>query len=433
VPVTQQEQTKPCELSLEIEVEQAAVAKAFSDAYKEIGEHTNVPGFRKGKAPRAILEKYVSEERVIEHAANKLVPPAYEKAIEEAGVQPFGDAEYEVIHLADREPFKFRATVPLPPSVELGEYVGLKVDRVTSSVGEEDVDREIERILTRMAKNEPVERPVQSGDLLVVHLAEPGGEAKETFIEVGKNLPSFDEGLVGMNKAETKTIDLVYPDDYEDKNLAGGSSHVTVTVGDIRERQIPEMNDELVKQISEGSDDKLETVEDLRKYIRTAMEKAASDLADRQVESKLIETIIEGSTICFPESMRDHEVAHRLQDLIQDLDQKKFTLEDYLVATDKTFEEVRASVEASAIRDIEANLVVDEIAKKQNIEVSDGEIDAEIEKMAREAGHPVESVRAYLDRTDGKHAVEHRVERNKVLDFLVHASNIKNVGQKSAS
>ena len=433
MPITQQEQTKPCEMSIEIEVEQDAVKQAFNDAYRELGKHAEVPGFRKGKAPRSILEKYLSEERIRETAANKLVMPAYENAVKETGIEPFGDAEYEVIHLEDEEPFKFKAKVPLPPSVELGDYVGIEVDKIAQVVSDEHVDAEIDRILQRMAKVESVEdRPAQTGDLLIVQIASRGKESTETVIEVGKNLPSLDEGLVGMNKGETKTIDLVYPDDYADEELKGTTSHATVTISDIKERQIPEMNDELVKEISENSGEKLETVDELKTKIRESMEKASADLADRQVESQLVEKIVEKSTICFPEHMLDHEVAHRLQDLLADLEKRKMTLEDYLQATNSRFEDIRSKVEQAAEKDIKISLALAEVAKKENLEVSEEDIDAEIAKMAEETGYPAESVKAYIDHTNGRDGIGSRVERNKVLDFLVHASNIKNVG-KSAS
>lgn len=433
MPVTQQEQVKPCELSLEIEVEQEQVKKAFSDAYKEVGAQTQVPGFRKGKAPRGILEKYVSEERVMERAANKLVQPAFEEAIKEAGVQPFGDAEYEVIHLADAEPFKFKATVPLPPTVELGTYVGLKVDRMVTKVSDEDVDNDIRRMLERMAKVEPVEdRPAKEGDLVILQMAEPNGEVRQTIVEVGKNLPSFDAGLTGIARGETKTIDLIYPEDYDDTALAGTSSHVTVTVSDIKERQIPELTDDLVKEMSANQEEKIETVAELKAKLKESMEKAAVDLADRKVETAIVEKIVETSTINFPGAMLDHEVAHRLQDMLADLEKRKMTLERYLEVTGQRFEDLRSEIEKASERDIRVSLVLDEVTAKEKIEVSDDEVNAELTKMAEEAGYPVESIRAYVDRTGGIQSIKHRVERNKVLDFLTHASNIKNVGKRNS-
>jgi trigger factor len=433
VPITQQEQTKPCEVSLEIEVEAEKVKKAFDQAYKEAGKHVNVPGFRKGKAPRAMLERYVSEDHIMEHAAEELVRPAYEEALEEAGIEPYGPAGYEIIHLADAEPFKFRAKVPLAPTVELGKYTGIEVERLSRQVSDEDVEKELESIRQRSAKVENVEgRPAKQGDLAIIRMVEPDGETKETVVEIGNNLASFDKGLIGMNIGETKTIDLVYPKDYEDKELAGTKSQTTVTLNDIKERQLPELNDEFVKQISEKSEEKIETVEQLKDKIKSAMEKAASDIADREIESKIIEKIVESSKIDIPDVMTEHEVAHRLQDLMSNLKNRNLTLEDYFEATGTNFEETQSRMESSAERDIKVSLALGEIAKAEKMEVSDEEVEAEITRMAEESSYPRESIAAYVDKTDGKEAIENRILRRKVLDFLVDNSNIKNVGQKAS-
>jgi trigger factor len=233
-----------------------------------------------------------------------------------------------------------------------------------------------------------------------------------------------------MNKGETKSIELAYPEDHEDKEMAGQTSRVTVTVGDIKERQIPELDDDFVKAISEKSEEKIETVDQLKDKIRSAMEQAANDLADRQVESSLIEKIVEGSKVCFPDAMVEHEMEHRREDLLSELKSKNLTVEQYLEATGKTIEEIESSMKATVERDLRVSLVLDQISETEKIEVSDEEVEAEITKMAEESGYPRESVAAYVDKTDSKDSIRNRLLRRKVLDFLVQASNINNVGRK---
>jgi trigger factor len=433
VPVIQQEQTKPCEVSLDIEVEADVVIKAFDEAYTELGKHASVPGFRKGKAPKSLLKQYLSEERVKEHAAETLVHNAYEKAIEEAGLDPFGAAEYEVVHLEEAEPFKFKAKVPLAPKIELGEYVGIEVERLTPVVSDEDIQKEIDEIRERMAKVESIDdRPVQVGDLAIISVTEPNGEARETVVEAGKNLDSFDAGLLGMNKDESKAIELSYPKDHEDADLAGTKTIVTVKVNDIKSRSVPEMTDELVLEISEKSDEKITTVEELRQKIRTAMEKAAVDLADRKTESAIVDKIVGNAEINFPDTVLEHEVEHRFEDLLAQLDSRKMNLEQYLEGTSQTFEQLRSHIEEAAQRDLRVNLVLFEIATKEKLEVSDEDVEAELQDMAKEAGVPIESVRAYVDKTGGKKSIENRLLYRKVLDFLVKASNIKNKGRDAS-
>lgn len=433
MPVTQQEQTKPCEVSLEIEVEQDKVSKAVDEAYREAGRRTAIPGFRKGKAPRPILERHISEEWVLERAAEKLLWPEYQKAVEEVGIAPFAEPSIELIHIADAEPLKFKAKVPLPPTVELGKYAGIEAERLTQKVSDEDVDREIQGIRDRFAKVENIEgRPVQSGDLVIVEMTEPGGETRETIVEAGSNLPSFDEGIIGMNAGETKTIELTYPEDYEEKDLAGTKSEMVVTVKDIKGRTVPELTDEFVREIAQKSGEKLESVEELKNKIRSNLEQSAADLADRKVESEVVDKVAENAQVCFPEVMLDHDVAHRLQDLISELKSRNMTLDDYLESTGRSFEQLRSEIERSAERDLKTSLVLGEIAEKEKIEVSDEELEAEVAKIAESSGQPKESIDAYLDKTDGKSAIRNRLLTRKVLDFLVNASNIKSIGRSAS-
>ncbi|MEN6520784.1 MAG: trigger factor [Armatimonadota bacterium] len=433
MPITQQEQVSPCEISLEIEVDSDAVKKAFDKAYKEAGKHTQVPGFRKGKAPRAILEKFVSEEHIKEHAAEELVYPAYDEALKEASIEPFAAAEYEVIHLEDAEPFKFKAKIPLPPAVELGNYKGMEVERFSRQVSDEDVDQQIETLRQNSAKVENVEgRPVQMGDLAIITLTELDGDSRETVVEAGKNLPSFDEGLIGMNKGETKSIELVYPDDYEEKELAGTKSISIVVINDIKERHIPELTDDFVKEVTQGSPEEIETVQALKDRVKSKLEEAASELADKEAHGKIVDMVLEVSKIDFPEVILYHEVSLRLKNLVGDLKSHDLTLDDYLDATDRTFDELQSQMEKSAAKDIRVSLVLSEIAEKEKIEATDEDVEEEITKMAEESGYPKESVAAYVDRTESKDSLKNRIIRRKVLDFLVDASNIKSVGQKKS-
>lgn len=433
MPVTQQEQTKVCEVSLEIEVEPGLVRSAIDEAYKEAGATTAVPGFRKGKAPRAVLERYVSEERVLARAADKLAQSAYERALEETGIKPFGEAEYEVVQLRDAEPFVFKAKVPLEPTVELGDYVGVEAERLVRQVPDEEVEEQVRSLAERRAEVSNVEgRPVQQGDLVVATVTEPDGETRESVFEVGKNLPSFDEGLIGMEIGQTKTVQLEYPEDFEDRTLAGRSDSVTVTVSSIKERHVPELTDEFVRQLNIGEEPKPQTVDELRSRVRTVLQTAADVVADQTVESEIVHKIVECSKVCFPDAMVEHEVAHRLSELVEELGSKKLRIEDYLRAEGTTFEELRSRIEQRVRTDLKATLVLLEVAKRESIEVTNEEVEEEISKLARESKVPAESVKAYLDKTGGRRRIEGRLLRRKVLDFLVHASNITHVGRAAS-
>ncbi len=431
MPIIQKEQNKPCEITLEIEVGAEEVKKAFDRAYKEAGRHAEIAGFRKGRAPRSILENVLDKERIEGHAAEIMAEPAYAEALKEAEVEPYGAASYEVIHIADAEPFKFRATVPTAPTVELGKYTELKAKRLPKQVSESDVEARINELRQSAATVESVEgRPVEKGDMVIVAIAQDDSDPRDTVLEVGNNLESVDSGLVGMNAGETKTIDVVYPEDYGDKSVAGQQLQIVVTLNDIKRRNIPELTDEFVKTLKlTNGDEDVETVEALTNYVRESLEKAFSDLADKEVETGLVDQVVEGSTICFHDSVLENEVGHRLQDLVKDLQSRKMTLEDYFRTTGKSFSDIQENISKSAERDIKISLVLEEIAKKESIEVADEDIEAEITKMAEETGYPRESIMAFVDKTDGRQVISDKIARRKVLEFLVNASNIKNVGR----
>jgi trigger factor len=425
------EQVDPCTVELNIEVGTEQVAVAIEDAFKHFAKRVAVPGFRKGKAPRALVERYVDEESVRDHAARNLVPQAYEDAIKEAEIEPFDLPEVEIVQFENEQPFVFKATVPLPPKVELGDYVNLKIERMAAVVSDEDVDRQIKEMLDRSAKLEPVtDRPVQEGDVVQVELQKTDGDDSKPFIQVvqaGSNLPMFDEKFIGMTTDQEQVINIDYADDFPDKELAGTTLNLKTKVLEIKARIIPELNDEFAK--SAGSD----TAEDLKAMMKSRMQQTASEIADRQAESQIVWQIVENSQIHFPVSMVEHEAEHRLQDLLHRLEEAKVELSDYLEDAKKTFEELRAEFSSNAERDVKVNLALMEVSSRENITVTDEDVDAEIDRMAEERKVAKASMQAYIDRTDGMSKLRSKLLRNKVLDFLVKSSNITNVAPKGDS
>lgn len=435
-----QEQLNPCEVELEVEVEVEKVTSAIDSTYEDVARTITVPGFRKGKAPRAILESYLDKEEIKERAARSLLRDAYSEALTESKLEPFAPADVDLVKFEIGEPMIFKAKVPLAPQVELGEYVGVKVERSLREIVDEDVEKQIDSIRERAAELVPVtDRPVQNGDVVSVKLSGADEEQPPLRITVGENLPEFDQGLVGMSVGEEKAIDVTYPEDYAAEELRGESKHWDVNVVGIDVKQMPELTDEWIKSAlggeeeAEGSEpdaDRIDTVEKLRARIRASMDRAAVQEADQGVRDKVVEKVIGNATICFPEFMVDETVDHRIAELAERLKERKLSVEDYLKHTNQTIEDLRNSYDEDARNYLKLLLVFREIVDKEKIEVKDEDYDAEIHGVAQERGTTPEAVRAYIEKAGSEESVRNRILREKVVDFLVHASNIKNVGPK---
>ncbi len=434
-----QEQLSPCEVELRIEVEAEKVKAALDESYKELARVTKIPGFRPGKAPKEVVERYVGPERVKERAADKIMQPAYSEALKETNIEPWAPADVDVVEFEIDAPMVFKAKVPLAPKVELGDYVGLEIERTVPPVTDDMIEAEIQGMLDRQGKFNPVtDREVRAGDTAVIDLvdqSEGSEEPKRQVVHVGDNLPEFDSGLTGMKLEEEKTITVTYPDDHQAEELRGRSADLKVKVVELFERELPELTDEWVKstfapETEEGVEapaDVVDTADKLRTKIREAMERAAQDVADRDVRDKIIEKIIENSKIDFPEVMVTERVDERVEQLAEELKNRKLTVDDYLKHVGKTMEDLRNEFAEDARTGLKVNLVIYDIVEKEGIKVEDADIDAEIAAMAEARKVPVESIRAYLESTDGMSQLRYRLLRKKALDFVVGASNIKNV------
>ena len=402
------EPLEPCQVALTIEVEPDKVVHAVDRAYKEYAKYVSVPGFRKGKAPMSFVRQRIPESDVRQRTAELLVEPAYNEAIKQEDVQPYAPPKLELVQLdLTEKPFIFKAVVPLAPQVELGAYTGLEVERNKFLLSDEDVDKQIERMRERAADYPKVERPVQTGDLVigdvaaVVDARPEAAEPRPTMIEVGAegNIPGFDEHLVGLSAGETKTFTLPYPDDYPEEDLAGEEAEFTVSVKEVRAKEIPPLDDELAKKITNG---KIESLDALKANIRTDMERNLADNAERQVESSLVDQIVPASTIKYPPVLVDSEVEDDAKQFMARLEQEKVTLDDYLARTGKTREQLMARVPAGRRKRIEIGLVLGEIAEKENLAVTPEDIDAAIAAQAEQQRTTPAALRAMLE-SNGAH------------------------------
>lgn len=438
-----QEQTHPCQVDLRIEIEADRVNAAIDQAYKEFAKTTKVPGFRPGKAPRMVLEKFVGDEAAKERALEHLIQPAYSEALKQTEVDPWASAEIDLVEYEIGQPLIFTAKVPLAPKVELGEYKGLEVERELSEVTEEMVDAPIERIRLKHTRFDQItDRPAKEHDLVLVETvdeADPESKPARDVVTIGEGLPELNEGLAGMNIDEQKAISLTYPEDMEG-DLAGQTKSLRVKVLEIHEPKTPELTDEWVKSIydlpageeeSEPAaqpDDVIDSVEKLRAEMRRLMQKSVVDKAEEMVRVQILGKVVENAKIDYPAVMIEDMVESKFEELRHNLGDKNLTIDDYMKYKDQSAEQIREQFAVDSERELKANLTLYEIIDKEGLNVEDGDVEAIVAKMTEGRNLPDETIQAYIDSVKQSKEMQTQLLQKKVLDFLVSVSNIKDVG-----
>ncbi len=406
------EQIDPCTIALDFQIESAVVNKAFDRAYREFAQFTHVPGFRPGKAPRSMLQKYVNEERLRERVMELLALPAYQGALREENITPYGDPDVEFADLKEGESWQFKAIVTTPPKITLGDYSDITVERPVYPVEEADVDRQVEETRREFARMVKVEdRPVQQGDWLIADtlIAVEGEEAPEeprrSLIRIGENIPGFDEAVMGMQIDEERVFTLTYPDDYQVPERAGKQATFTVKVLSINERVLPEVTDEWVRSVTPFSSVE-EWREDIRRFLRSRMD----ELATQVVESRVLEQLIQRAAIEFPGVMVQQEAQELLEELLEDLEKRRMDYAQYLSLSGMTEDQHRAQLLQRAEMNVKSRLVVLELAKRENVQVTPAEIDAEFERIFS-GTDPNDESRKRIEKSDRR--------RRQVADTLI--------------
>jgi trigger factor len=427
------EQVDPCTVALDIKIEPEIISKAFGQAYREFGQYTNVPGFRAGKAPRRMVERYVNQEKVRERVMEIVAPPAYREALEQEKIEQFAEPEVEFSDLADGEPWQFKAVIPLPPVVELGDYSDMSVERPVFSIGEADIDKQVESLQNEYARTEKVEgRGVQMGDVLIAEMTEniegqePQTTPRRTLIRVGESIPGFDDQIIGAITDEERSFELTYPEDHQDADRAGKKSQFTVKIAAINQKVLPEVNDEWVEQVTP-----FKTVEELRTAIRDNQQGQIKDLQDRVVESRIIEELIKRSTLEYPQVMVQQEMQDEAHELSHELQNRKMSYEDYLDATEQTEDQHREKLAASANDRVRSVLILRELAKNLKMSVSDQELSEEFARLAVENKLSDEDAHALFRDERRRTQVANIIIKRKLRDHLFETIKIVDVPAKT--
>ncbi|HSK93973.1 MAG TPA: trigger factor [Candidatus Angelobacter sp.] len=410
---------------LEIEVPPDEVGHAFATAYRHVAERTKVPGFRPGKAPRHVIDRFVGRGSVLAEAMDHLVGDAYEAALTQTDIIPIDQPSVDIdpAAIVEGQTVTFTATVPVRPEVELGAYTDYSFELETPEVPEEQVAQVIEELREQQATLKPIDgRAAVEGDIASVKFAgtvdgEPfeGGSADRLPVVIGEDrmIPGWEQNLVGMEIGATKGFDITFPDDYRVEELRGKEAHFEVELLDLREKVLPEVTDEWAKSTGD-----VETVDALRAEIRDAMEKRAAAEARHVFGDRIIDFAVSNATVEIPEVMIANEVEIMRDELQTRLAQQRIGLDQYLALSKQSPEELAAELREPATRRVKTLLVLSAIAEKEGIDASDEQIDAEIaEQLARYDDDA--KLREYLTSRRGRSYLRMTIRNRTLVDTLM--------------
>jgi trigger factor len=412
---------------LTVEVDAEKVNEGLDAAFKKVVKNITLPGFRKGKVPRVIFEKRFGVEALYQDALDILLPEAYAKAVEEAGIEPVDIPEIDIEQMEKGKNLIFKAKVTVKPEVKLGQYKGLEVEKMDTTVTDEDVEKELKRLQENYAELVVKEDgKIENGDTAVIDFegfvdGEPfeGGKAENYSLEIGSGtfIPGFEDQLIGMQAGEEKEIEVTFPEEYHAKELAGKPATFKVKVHEIKEKRLPALDDEFAKDV----DDEVETLEQLKDKIRTRLEEAKKNEAEAALRDAVVEKAAENAEIDIPEVMVKNETDRMLREFDQRLQMQGLNLDLYYQFSGQDEAALREQMKEDAEKRVRVALTLEAIAKAENIEVTEEEVNEELEKMAKVYNLEVEKLKELLGSLEG---VKEDLKWRKTVDFLVEHSKV---------
>lgn len=434
----------------EVKINFALSAKEWDDciekAYLKNKSKYSVPGFRKGHVSRKMIEKMYGEGVFFDDAFNDAFYDAYSKALNEnEEIFPVDEPKVDIDGVND-DGVAFHATVTVKPEVTLGDYKGIKLDKVEYNVTVDDVQAEIDRARKQAGRRvEVTDRAVENGDIVNLDYSGSadgvkfdGGTAQgqELVIGSGSFIPGFEDGMVGMNVGGTKDITVKFPENYHAENLAGKDAVFTVTVNKIEKEELPELNDEFAKEVS-----KFNTLDEYRADVEKRLTEENTRRADAENENKLVEAIVNNASVEIPSCMIEHQLDHIVEEMRYRLSYmyRGMKLEDYLKYTGGTIEELREARKADAERDVKTRLTLEAIVKAENLDVTDAEVEAEIVRMAQAQGKSADELKKHVDARQTEY-IRNDILSKKLLtllkdanEFVTGAAPAKKTAKKTAT
>lgn len=362
---------------------------ALQKAYLKNRGKFNIPGFRKGKVPRKIIEMNFGADIFFEDAINLLLPEAYSDAIEELKLEPVDSPEVDVEEINLGEPVNVKFSVDVKPEVELGDYSTIELEKVDYSATDAMIDAEIDRVRNMNSRMiDAGDRGIANGDFVTMDFegfiddeAFEGGASEDHVLEIGSGqfIPGFEEGLLGKKKGEAVEVNVTFPEEYHEESLKGKSAVFKVDIKEVKVKELPELDDEFAKDVSE-----FDTLEDYKNSIRVELEKQLKDQEKIETENKIVEKVVEMSSFDVPEGMIQSQIDNEIKDFEYRVGMQGFNMERYLELTGMSVEELRDNFRSVAERRVRADLVLEAIAKAEGVEVTEEDLDKELEKLAEQ-------------------------------------------------
>ena len=415
------------ELKLEFTVEAAKFDEAIQKVYVKSAKYFNIPGFRKGKAPLAIVEKHYGKEIFYEDAFNEVVPEIYEKELKENNIEAVSRPDIEVTQIGKGQDLIFTAVVQIKPEVTVGKYKGIALKKIEYTVSDENIDHEIEHMRERNARIITVEdRAVKDKDIVTIDFEGSvdgvpfeGGKAEGHELTIGSKtfIPGFEDQIIGMKKEEEKDITVTFPKDYFSKDLAGKEAVFKVKLHEIKEKELPTVDDEFAKDVSE-----FDTLEELKKSIREKLEEENTRRAKYETEEAAIKAVCDATEIDIPSGMIESEIDNMVKEVESRLSYQGLKLEQYLQMLNKTEADFRKEYEEQAKENVKSRLVLEAVAKDAKIEVAEDEIASKIKEMAETYGRKEEDLK--LNETL-KRYLEQSMKEEKAIQFIIDNAKIK--------
>ena len=409
------------EVKLTFNIEAEKFEEAMKKVYAKTAKYFNIPGFRKGKAPMQLVERQYGSAIFYEDAFNELVPDIYDEAIKENKIEAVSKPNIDIVQMEKGKELIFTAVVETKPEVELGKYKGIEIKKIEYNTTDKDIEHELGHMAERNSRLVSIEdRPVEKGDITTIDFVGSvdgvefeGGKAENHELEIGSNtfIPGFEDQIIGMKIDEVKDIKVKFPDDYFSKDLAGKDAVFKVTLHEIKKKELPKIDDEFAKDVSE-----FDTLDELKNSIKEKLDTENTEKAKYETEEEAIKAVCDNTKLDIPKGMIELEIDNMVKDMENRLSYQGLNLNQYLQIMGKTEAEIRDNFKEQAERNIKSRLVLEAIVKAEKIEATPEEIDEKIKEMAKQYGRKEDEL---LANEQLKEYIKGNLETEKAIDFIV--------------
>ncbi len=416
------EQREDKRIYLEIEIDGAEFEAAMEKSYKKNVKSINISGFRKGKVPRKVIEKYYTESIFYDDAINFVCPDAYDKAIEENNLEPVDMPEIDIVKLEKGENFVFSALVTVRPEVTLGEYKGITAEKEVNNVTDEEVQAEISKMQDNAARISTVtEGTTAMGDKVSLNfegfvdgVAFEGGKGEDFSLVLGSGsfIPGFEEQVANQTIGAEFDVNVTFPEEYQAEELKGKAAVFKCKVNSVEKKELPELDDEFAKDVSE-----FDTLEELKVDTKAKLDKAKEDEAKRKFEDAVLDIVVENATVDVPECMVKQQIENQIKDISYRFKNQGMPLEQYLQYTGMTMDSLRDQIKDTAAKTVKSQLVLAEIAKAENVEVTDEDLEKEYAKMAEMYGMEVDKAKEVM--APNAEGIKTDLKTQKTIDIII--------------